>query len=155
MHYNGFTLETRDEVDSHVMIDFVEVFSSRDDDDWQPNVESLIGREPGQKSDDEACSADCCRGEKIHEDAYAEKKRNEDYITSLIPEDPNRDPSVAIYPRALQDTKSTENALTVDDMVIMSYRVFGFVLRSRKWGKSTSHCPHVKCHSSICAAVAT
>lgn len=143
MHYDGITLETRDEVDSQVMIDFEEAFSSKDDKidnkDWRPTIEYLIGKPMEEETDIESCDAECCRYETIHDDSYVEKKRNEEYIGSLIPEDRSKDPSVAIYPRALQDTKSPENALTDDDLVIMSYRVFGFVLRSRKWGKSYSY----------------
>jgi hypothetical protein len=144
MHYNGFTLETRDEVDSQVMVDFVEAFAatSVDTTGWQPKVESLIGKdfqdekEKSKGKSHDACSANCCKGETVHQDGYAEKKRNDDYIASLMPQDHTRYPSVAIYPRALKDTKSPENALDDEDLVLMSYRVFGFVLRSRKWGKA-------------------
>ncbi|KAK3357819.1 hypothetical protein B0T25DRAFT_170507 [Lasiosphaeria hispida] len=136
MHYNGFTLETRDEVDSQVMIDFTEAFAATasQEDKWQPTIESLIGQDLGSRYTSEECSANCCQGEFVYKD-HAERKRNEDYIGSLMPEDPTREPSVAIYPRALKDTKSPENALTDDDLVIMTYRVFGYVLRSRKWAK--------------------
>lgn len=143
MHYNGFTLETRDEVDSQVMVDFVEAFAatSVDTTGWQPNVASLIDmnfgadeKEKAKNSKDEICTASCCKDDTVHVDEYAEKKRNEDYIGSLMPQDPTAEPSVAIYPRALRDTRSPENALRDDDLVIMCYRVYGFVLRSRKWG---------------------
>ncbi|KAK0711879.1 hypothetical protein B0H67DRAFT_586485 [Lasiosphaeris hirsuta] len=136
MHYNGFTLETRDEVDSQVMIDFTEAFAATasEEEKWQPTVESLIGQDLGSRYTSEECSANCCQGEFVYKD-HAERKRNEDYIGSLMPEDPTREPSVAIFPRALKDTKSPDNALTDDDLLIMTYRVFGYVLRSRKWAK--------------------
>jgi hypothetical protein len=140
MNYNGFTLETRDQVDGQVMVDFEESFASDEKDKdsnskrWRPSVQSLIGAEL-QETKDTDCTAGCCTGERVLKDSYAEKKRNEDYINSLIPEERSREPSVAIYPRALRDIKSSENALTDDDLVVMSYRVFGFILRSRKWGK--------------------
>ena len=149
MHYDGITLDTRDEVDSQVVIDFEEAFSFRDDKidntDWRPTVEQLIATPTAEEvdGDNESCSAECCRDETIHKDAYAEKKRNEEYIASLIPEDRNKDPSVALWPRPLQEINSAENALTDDDLLIMSYRVFGFVLRSRKWGKFHISIRHV------------
>jgi hypothetical protein len=140
MNYNGFTLETRDEVDGQVMVDFEESFASDEKDKdsnskrWRPSVQSLIGAELHETKDTD-CTAGCCTGERVLKDSYAEKKRNEDYINSLIPDELSREPSVAIYPRALRDIKSSESALTDDDFVVMSYRVFGFILRSRKWGK--------------------
>ncbi|KAI3343796.1 hypothetical protein F4824DRAFT_494053 [Ustulina deusta] len=45
-----------------------------------------------------------------------------------------REPSITIYPRPLEDIKRQNNSLSDDDFLIMTYRVFGFVLRSRKWG---------------------
>jgi hypothetical protein len=140
MQYNGFTLESRDEVDGQVVIDFEESFSpsSNGNDRWKPRIDSLIGAQLVSNSgddDDNVCSAECCRDESIYNDSYAEKKQAEDYIASLMPEDSNREPSVTIYPRNLADTKSPENELTEDELAIMSFRVFGFVLRSRKWGE--------------------
>lgn len=53
----------------------------------------------------------------------------------LVPEDRQQEPSPAIYPRLLKDIKAQEDTLPEGDLVIMSYRVFGFILRTRKWGK--------------------
>jgi hypothetical protein len=138
MHYNGLTLDTRDEVDSQVVIDFEEAFVAKGNSDWRPTVEQLIGTSTGETIDDEPCAAECCRNENIHKDTDVETKRNRDYIASLIPEDRNKYPSVAIYPRLLKDTRSPDNDVIEDELVVMSYRVFGFVLRSRKWGKPPS-----------------
>ncbi|KAL7950497.1 hypothetical protein V8C42DRAFT_306686 [Trichoderma barbatum] len=139
MHYNGFTLEARDEVDSQVMVDFAESFAATQGSGWQPEIESLIGKDLGAtgSSEDESCSAACCAGENIYNDNYIDKTRNENYIASLMPgpDEPNDEPSVAIYPRLLKEITASKNSLTNDDLIIMSYRVFGFVLRSRKWAK--------------------
>ncbi|KAH6608459.1 aaa family atpase [Trichoderma cornu-damae] len=155
MHYNGFTLEMRDEVDSQVMVDFSEAFAVRatetaaatssdassEANKWQPKISSIIGRELGQtsssqKKPEQACSAACCIGDYVYDDAYIEKKRNEDYIASLVPnpEETNMEPPVAIHPRLLKELAASNESLADDDLLIMSYRVFGFVLRSRKWG---------------------
>ncbi|UKZ77743.1 hypothetical protein TrVFT333_005468 [Trichoderma virens FT-333] len=139
MHYNGFTLEARDEVDSQVMVDFAESFAAMAGNGWQPEIESLIGKDLGASgsSEEETCSAACCASEYIYNDNYVDKTRNENYIASLMPgpDDPNDEPSVAIYPRLLKEITASKNSLTDDDLIIMSYRVFGFVLRSRKWAK--------------------
>ncbi|KAL7935954.1 hypothetical protein V8C35DRAFT_296461 [Trichoderma chlorosporum] len=139
MHYNGFTLEARDEVDSQVMVDFAEAFAATQSSVWQPEIESLIGKDLGGSgsSEDETCSAACCEGEHIYNDNYVNKTRNENYIASLMPgpDEPNDEPSVAIYPRPLKEITASKNTLTDDDLIIMSYRVFGFVLRSRKWAQ--------------------
>ncbi|RFU80455.1 aaa family atpase [Trichoderma arundinaceum] len=163
MHYNGFTLETRDEVDSQVMVDFAEAFAvktaeaaassttsntssdSRSSDqanNWQPKVQSIIGQELGKKDSSEkkaeqACSGACCIGDYVYDDAYIEKKRNENYVTNLIPspEETNIEPPMSIHPRLLKELAMSKDSLADDDLLIMSYRVFGFVLRSRKWAK--------------------
>lgn len=135
MHYNGFTLDARDEIDSQVVVDFEEAFASRGNSDLKPTVEALIGESRLEREDDQICAAECCREENVHKDTDTETKHSRDYVASLIPEDRNKDPSVAIYPRALKDIRSPENELNDDELVIMSYRVFAFVLRSRKWGK--------------------
>lgn len=148
MHYNGFSLETKEEVDSQVVIDFEEAFSPQNVDDrcsdWTPRLEVLIeskskvaeGSDVGYFEDSfGTCEFACCLNELVYLDDDVDKKRNEEYIGSLVPEDRKKEPSVAIYPRRL-DKKSPEVGITEDELVIMSYRVFGFVLRSRKWGKS-------------------
>ena len=134
MHYSGLTLEVRDEVDSQVVVDFEEAFVARGNNEWRPTVEQLIGQPRLPNPKDEDCTAECCRTDYIHKDGKVEAKRCQDYIASLIPEDRNRFPSVAIYTRLLKDTRSPINTLTDDELIIMNYRIFGFVLRSRKWG---------------------
>ncbi|KAM0457392.1 hypothetical protein ACHAO4_003191 [Trichoderma viride] len=153
MHYNGFALETRDEVDSQVMIDFAEAFAVKDAETaaanavnesaqvntWQPKVESIIGRDLGQSSssddkDAHSCLGACCKGDYVYADAYIEKKRYEEYAASIMPnpEELNIEPPVAIHPRSLKELTAAKNSLTDDDFLIMPYRVFGFVLRSPK-----------------------
>lgn len=155
MHYNGFALETRDEVDSQVMIDFAEAFAVKDAETaaanaanesaqvntWQPKVESIIGRDMGQSAsssdkDAHSCLGACCKGDYVYADAYIETKRYEEYAASIMPspEELNIEPPVAIHPRTLKALTAAKDSLTDDDLLIMPYRVFGFVLRSRKWG---------------------
>lgn len=133
MHYNGVTLDSKEEVDSQVIVDFQECLSALAME--RPLIEELVGTSIGDSKDDELCNAECCAGEEIHQDAYAERNINQEYISTLIPgpEDGNQQPSVAVMPRLLHDKMLEE--LSEDDLIIMSNRVFGFILRSRKWGK--------------------
>lgn len=168
MHYSGLTVDTREEVDGDVVVDFEQAFShdktnkakslstKEDADDtshqhvsdtekpdWQPSLDNLLGNSLEEEFDDADCGAPCCNApgaesETIHKDAYAEEKRNKDYMSLLMPEDRRREPPPTIYPRLLSEIKAQEHALTEDDLLIMSYRVFGFILRNRKWGEHLS-----------------
>jgi len=164
MHYSGLTLDTRDEVDSHVVIDFQEAFAydaqnhrkaspkttpAEDESTeaasakavfaaWQPELKNLVGEQLDTKFDPEKCTAECCKAEtleKYYNDSSSETKRNQDYIQSLMPEG-RGEPPPSIYTRPLQEIRNQEEEELGDaDFLIMSYRVFAFILRSRKWGK--------------------
>lgn len=145
MHYAGVTVEAREEVDSQVMVDFEEAFAVMDT--WRPRVTRLVGVSASDRSsvsstdDDEQCNADCCMGENVHDDSYIDEKRHQDFINSMmveIQDEPYKLPSAAVFPRTLKDIKTECNALTDDELLIMSYCVFGFVLRDRTWGKPLS-----------------
>lgn len=136
MHYHGLTLDTRDEVDSQVVIDFEQAFTSSEETCEAPKVEKFIEKVATDFQDDHVCSAACCAGEEIHEDDYVEKKMSEDYISSLVTnsEEPiGKELSVAVYARSLSDKSWEKDKLDDRDFLIMSHRVFGFVLRNRKW----------------------
>ncbi|KAH8746442.1 hypothetical protein F5882DRAFT_371044 [Hyaloscypha sp. PMI_1271] len=136
MYYSGLTLDTKEEVEGQVIVDFSEAFATGGMDSTPIRIETLIGAsEEPKKGSFEPCNADCCRDENVHDDSYVEEKQSEKYIASLIPETPRRVPSVAIYPRLLWEIHSPEDALTDDELMIMSYRVFGFIFGTRKWAK--------------------
>lgn len=134
MYYAGPALQTRDEIESQVVVDFEAAFGIEP---WRPELETLIGSEISDdpKIKSSKCDADCCTHQFVHDDSYVETKRNEEFMGHLLPETREDMPSVAIIPRPL-DAKMPEARLTEDDLAIMSYRVFGFVLRNRKWGRS-------------------
>ena len=149
MYYAGPTLEVRDEVESPVVIDFETTFTMKDeqikdrpDEDqpqrlWKPMLQTLIGNPVQEDIDEGACHGDCCRNEFVHDDAYVDRKQRAEYIDSLLPKASALDeqPPVAIIPRPLKELSTGPHGVSENDLVIMSYRVFGFVLRSRKWGK--------------------
>lgn len=162
MHYTGLALETHSDVDSQVMIDFEEALTRSPE--WKPEIESVIEEDSQRKrkekkkatssSDSESssgseseseiarrkrklksvpCVTQCCANEITHHDDYVETRRREEYIGSQMNMGPSETPSVAIFPRPFSDLRN-EYALNDDELLILSHRVFGFIMRSRKWG---------------------
>lgn len=140
--YDGPTL-AGDEVESQVVVDFETALSSGKnfDEGSVPKIKSLLGDADDSASttsfgsdDDLKCLGPCCIGQFVCDDSFVDEKRKEEYIDSLIPKTHAKLPSVVIYPRKLDDTTG-DNVLTDDEYLLMSYRVFAFVLRTRKWGK--------------------
>lgn len=145
--YNGPTKDG-DEVESQVVVDFETALTSKY---RAPELESLlsdtndsstiISDMGGYVWGELRCMAACCESDYVCNDSFVDEKRKEEYINSLIPENSYAKlPSVAIYPRTLDDT-TDDNALTDDELLLMSYRVFAFVLRTRKWGELDSFAP--------------
>lgn len=141
--YDGPTANG-DEVESQVVVDFETALSSDNNfgEDRAPKIKSLLGDTDDSSSTSSdghlGCIGECCDFEYVFQDFLVDEKRKEDYIDSLIPKNTYAKlPSVAIYPRNLDDTTG-DNALTDDEFLLMSYRVFAFVLRTRKWGESCS-----------------
>lgn len=157
MYYSGLTLETRDEVESQVVIDF-DIPASidapddlnkpvpRDRPKWKPEIRSVITKltessDKGSKGDlgQKTCHGPCCYGEFVYDDTFIDQKEATEYIESLVPKTRAIDDhsSVAISPRPLKEVQADTSgvgSISDDELVIMTHRVFGFVLRSRKWG---------------------
>lgn len=138
--YHGPTADG-DEIESQIVVDFETALSSDKTfaGDAAPQLTPLVGH---TIADDATIVEDpyppcktCCEGEYVHDDSWVDKIRRKEYIDSLIPEDSfAKLPSVAAYPRNLDDVAG-DNDLTDDELILMSYRVLAFVLRTRKWGK--------------------
>ncbi|KAL4862330.1 hypothetical protein BDV12DRAFT_178975 [Aspergillus spectabilis] len=148
MYYAGPTLGVRDEVESQVVVDFETAFAVEDpkQQEWKPKLEVLLGNsgteDKGEDSDEdnEGCHASCCRSQNVSDDTYVDRKQRTEYIESLLPKTENSEdqPSIAIIPRPLKDLRTGRGnplAVSEEELLIMSYRVFGFVLRTRKWAK--------------------
>ncbi|GAP85103.2 hypothetical protein SAMD00023353_2200320 [Rosellinia necatrix] len=138
MYYAGPALQTLDEIESQVVVDFEAAFGVEDHikNGWKPELETLIRSEDSEDKNKggQKCGANCCRGESVHDDSYIEKKMNDEFMGTLLPKAREEVPSVVVLPRPL-DTKEPETGLSEDDLAIMSYRVFGYVLRNRKWAQ--------------------
>ncbi|CAJ0551548.1 Ff.00g114780.m01.CDS01 [Fusarium sp. VM40] len=149
MYYSGLTVDKRDEVQSQVMIDFAEAFTVEKNNRWEPDVRQLIGivATADSTSREAPCTALCCANETVHNDVYVDRKRHHDFMKVMMSrvEDGIDDlPPPNIYPRPLETLKAGETKLTRDDLLIMSYSVFGFILRDRSWAKlDLTHLTHV------------
>jgi hypothetical protein len=139
MYYAGPTLGARDEIESQVVIDFETAFSSEDKAQqlWKPELNVILGNpsaydEPDEGEEEDGCRGECCRNSVVYDDTFLEWKMRTDYTESLLPKEHGEQPSVAIVPRLLKEVE--RRSISDDELVIMSHRVFGFVLRSRKWG---------------------
>lgn len=142
-HSTGPTIDVREEVESQVVVDFATAFSTEDRKDWKPQLEMLMGSQDDESDDKRLCSAECCLGQSVHDDQYVDESQKMEYIDHLLPHTPGVDtqPSVAVIPRPLDEVRTTigpeaSSLIADEDLLIMSYRVFGFILRSRKWGMS-------------------
>lgn len=133
MNYMGLTLGTRDEVDGQVVIDFDEAFSKHSE--WTPRVKNLLEDPPEVTYARIPCTGSCCAGDWVHEDYLIDRDRVNDYMEHLMPHNRGDPPSLAIHPWSLAELKSNRALITEAELVIMSRRVFGFLLHSRKWGE--------------------
>ncbi|KAI1804748.1 hypothetical protein F4811DRAFT_552621 [Daldinia bambusicola] len=139
MYYAGPALQTQDEIESQVVVDFEAALGIEDNiaNGWKPTLETLIqsvDSSEEQGSGGNKCQADCCVAETVHDDSYVEVQRNGEFMGHLLPKTREEMPSVTVLPRTL-DTREPDAGLTPDNLAIMSYRVFGFVLRNRKWAQ--------------------
>jgi hypothetical protein len=142
MYYAGPELKRQEDIEGHVVVDFEAAFGIEEHvkNGWKPTLETLITDVDSPKDREENqsiakhCQADCCIGEPVHDDSYVELNRNAEFMRSLLPKVPGEMPAVIIVPRTLNE-KAPTTGLAEDDLIIMSYRVFGFVLRNRRWGK--------------------
>lgn len=144
MYYSGLAVDTRDEIESQVMVDFEEALAHETRKHWVPKITRLLGTDWDSKTDDadEGCTAECCWHENVHDDAYVESHNTERFIDDMMTEikdTPQKLPSAIIFPRSLEEIKAGTNALSDDELMVMSYTVFGFVLRDRTWGRFLSY----------------
>ena len=137
MYYKRYTIETREEADSQVMIDFNEALSHAQEHgkDWEPKVDFISTTTEETKEDNSGCEANCCRDQAVHDDSYIDDKQEEDFIKSLLVDATAERRSLIIYPSPLREMLVSKRTPIEDEFAIMSYRVFGFILRSRKWGE--------------------
>jgi hypothetical protein len=140
MYYRGLTVDTRDEIESQVIIDFEEAFSGESRRGWRPEIRRLIGTvlDPEPDGMRRGCDGPCCWQENVHDESYVETEQNLAFMNNMMNEirdTPYKMPSVMVFPRSLEEASTGVNALTDDELIIMSYSAPGYILRDRSWGK--------------------
>ena len=153
VYYNGFTVGKRDEVEGQVMIDAQEAFSQIDNDENQsgnggkrPVFDRIVGN---VFEGDCVCQANCCYDQDVYNDADVQRKAHEAFVAKKMGEvvsksgstndaDSFAQPPVSLLARGLNEVKADARLLGDTEFMIMSYRVHGFVLRDRSWGKPIS-----------------
>lgn len=134
MYYMGYTLDTRDEIDSQVVVDFNEALADETRRKrWEPIIGPVNNDRDGGNF--EPCVAPCCKGQAVYDGEYIDSILTQNFVKTLVPRSSLRAPSLLLYPRPLEDILDNGDGLTSEELLVMTYRVFGFVLRSRKWGK--------------------
>ncbi|TKW56162.1 hypothetical protein CTA1_2989 [Colletotrichum tanaceti] len=141
MYYAGPTLDTREDVEGQVVVDFDAAFPIEEDLDLpfeRPSIRSLPNLSLNDYAKEGRCEASCCIGDEVYDDTAIDLKRSMDYINSLFPKPGDQDvASVLILPQTLEklqtDAKSENGLLPDNDLLILSYRVFGFLLRNRRF----------------------
>lgn len=115
-------------------MDFSEALANEERREWTPKIDGL--RTAPERSNSEMCTAACCSGQAVYDDEYIDSRLTEDFVKSLIPDRALRAPSLLLSPRPLEEIQAgQEDQPTDDEFLIMTYRVFAFVLRSRKWAQ--------------------
>jgi hypothetical protein len=137
----GPTVDGHDEIESQVVVDFETAFSIEEQQDWKPELQMLMEDQDEDEDDDMLCNANCCLDQHVHDDQYIDEKQKVKYIDHVLPKTggPDATPSLAVIPRLLSEIETNSGAenyhiIPDEDLLIMSHRVFGFVLRNRKWG---------------------
>ncbi|CCD46142.1 hypothetical protein BofuT4_P116920.1 [Botrytis cinerea T4] len=123
MHCTGLTLDTRDEVDSQVMIDFEEALLQHQS--WVPSIENLANAAPDSEVENEEegvnnCDSICCKSEICHNDSCVDRNRKKSFIGSQYSTVSWRYSSLTLVPRSLQEARG-DNFPSQDELLIMSY----------------------------------
>ncbi|KAF7538198.1 hypothetical protein G7054_g3188 [Neopestalotiopsis clavispora] len=138
----GPTVDGRDEIESQIVVDFETALSIKEQQHWKPDLQMLMEDQEEDEEEDRLCNAECCLNQNVHDDQYIDEKQKSEYIVRVLPGTGGADapPSLAIIPRLLSEIETIPGAenhhvIPDEDLLIMSYRVFGFVLRNRRWAQ--------------------
>lgn len=152
MYHTGPTLDAPGEVESQVVVDFEMALAAEEAliKKWKPTLEDLMKNRPQrQENETRRCFGDCCFGQVVADDTGIDEKEEAEYLDSLFARAQADDtqPSIAIIPRALEDIRNKGNGgvtfeVSDEELVIVSHRVFGFILRNRKWGEWSAYNLH-------------
>jgi hypothetical protein len=130
MYYTGFSLDTGEEIDSQVVADFAEALSVAENASWRPKISPASTG--NNRKNRPPCMQSCCAGRLVYNDDFVDRKLVEAFMQTLMPQQTDK-PPLTIHPKAWAEMEKEGHTPSDDELLIMTYRVFAFVLRSRKW----------------------
>lgn len=144
MHYEGCSLDSKQQVNGTIVVDFQEALKNEDEfKGWRTTIEHNLAEArvfaAGFDEDDDEAHIDVSEHANPHDDSYVDSIRYQAYIRSqlTVAESGGQVPPITMYPRLLGQVRE----LTEEELLVMNYRVFGYILdtgtllTSGKWGE--------------------
>lgn len=136
VYFAGPTFD-REIVDGQVILDNYQVYHL-DKLKQAPALDRWVNiSEPPPSYPSGACKFICCHSEPTLDEQDIDKRLENSFLETLLPPERHQGPSVAAMERPIADLlKSSDTmGLTDDEYLIMSNRVYGFILQTRKWAE--------------------
>lgn len=138
-YYSGPLYGTRDKLEGQVVIDNSLVFHS-DKSKVAPELSPWVqasGQIPPFDGSSPYCTATCCIGDLVWMDRSFDLRRNSEYLEVAFPTDRIGAPSLAALKRQISAVQKSQKAgeIADDEYLIISDRVWGYILRDRKWAE--------------------
>lgn len=134
IQYSGPNLHEPEDIDSQVIIDFHAALSGSQDKNSDFEYEVKFGiRSPPKMNPAEAimvsaggCKVfNCCENDFILDDSDIDLRGMEDFISDK-----------ASLTKDIQYLSDDPATISPEDLILLPYRLFAFVLKDRKWGRS-------------------
>ncbi|WQF85737.1 Putative ATPase, AAA-type, core, P-loop containing nucleoside triphosphate hydrolase [Colletotrichum destructivum] len=143
MYYAGPTLDTREDFEGQVVVDFeaaLPIGIPARPSAERPLIRSVLNLILEDYAEERPCQASCCYVDEVYDDTAIDLRLGMEYINSLLPKPGDQNPaSVSILPQTLEalqkDADPDKCLLSDNDLLILSYRVFGFLLRNRRFAQ--------------------
>lgn len=130
MYYSGLAVDTRDEIESQVVIDFEAAFSDDSRQHWMPKIRRLLGTDwnSEDKSNDKKCKAECCHNEDVLDDSFVDTNNSQNFVNDLmskIEHTSHNLPPAIIFPRALDENRSQSEEFNIPSLDSFYVTVLG------------------------------
>ncbi|TEA16810.1 ATPase family AAA domain-containing protein 3B [Colletotrichum sidae] len=142
MYYAGPTLDTHENIEGQVIVDFEAAFFVEQDSkllSQKPLIQPLANVSLEDYDDDNGCYADCCRDTFVFDDTEIDLRQGLEFIDSQTPKPGMVSSPVLTMPQSLEELRETKQdgsqLLPDDELLLLSHRLFAFVLRDRKFAQ--------------------
>ncbi|KAH6639086.1 hypothetical protein C7974DRAFT_304466 [Boeremia exigua] len=138
-YYAGPCYRSRGRLEGQVVIDNAQIFAMDDNRKRPPLGGGMpVSPEPGpHDAASAACNAECCYRDLVWGDQHYDRRRNVNYAELHPLVDSQGTVSISMTQRPISDVQKDhqQSKIRDADYLIMSDRVFGYVLRTRKWAE--------------------